>query len=182
MTKTELRIRLYGDPALRKKAKPVDKVTEHHRQILSQMAGLMYADNGVGLASPQVAVGDALIVVDIGSGLYKLVNPEITKRRGSQINQEGCLSIPGVCVQVKRAEEICVQFLDETGKPQIIEAQDLLACVLQHEIDHLKGRLIADYAGFIEKIKIKRKLELLRKKAKNERVPGEEERSCKLQL
>ncbi|MCX5711882.1 MAG: peptide deformylase, partial [Candidatus Omnitrophica bacterium] len=83
MTKTELKIRFYGDPALRKKARRVDEVTDYHRQILSRMAQLMYADNGVGLASAQVAVEDALIVVDIGNGLYKLVNPKITRRRGS---------------------------------------------------------------------------------------------------
>jgi peptide deformylase len=182
MIKTELKIRLYGDPALRKKAKPVDKVTEYHRHVLSQMSRLMYADNGVGLASSQVAVEDALIVADIGTGLYKMVNPRIAKRSGSQVNQEGCLSIPGVCVKVRRAQEVCVHFLDETGKPQTIQAQGLLACVLQHEIDHLKGRVIADYAGFIEKIKIKKKLESLKKKVKNEYLDRQEEKSCKLQL
>jgi peptide deformylase len=142
----------------------------------------MYADNGVGLAAPQVAVEEAMIVVDIGSGLYKLINPKITKKRGTQVNQEGCLSIPGICVKVKRAQEVCVHFMDESGKPQIIEARDLLACVLQHEIDHLKGVVIADYAGFIERIKIKKKLELLRKKVEDEQLSEQKEKSCELQL
>jgi peptide deformylase len=99
-----------------------------------------------------------MIVVDIGGGLYKLINPKITESSGSQVNQEGCLSLPGVCIKVKRAERVKVKAQDEYGKLLNIEAQGLLACVFQHEIDHLKGKLIIDYASVLEKIKIKKAL------------------------
>jgi peptide deformylase len=154
MGKTELRIKLLGDPVLRKKARKVETVTERHRQVLSAMAGLMRDARGIGLAAPQVGVGDALIVVDVGSGLYKLINPRITGKEGTQVLEEGCLSVPGVYVKVKRAQRVVVEGLDENARPQRIEAGDLLACVFQHEIDHLNGRLICDY------VPVKKKLEI----------------------
>ena len=154
MEKTVLQIKTYGDPGLRKKSLLVKEVMPRHRNILSQMAQLMYEGNGVGLAAPQAGVNEMLIVVDIGSGLYKLINPRITETSGSQVNQEGCLSVPGICIKVKRAEKVKVKAQDEYGKPLNIEAQGLLACVFQHEIDHLKGKLIVDYASIVEKIKI----------------------------
>jgi peptide deformylase len=154
MEKTLLEIKTYGDPGLRKKSVAVKEVTLRHRNILSQMARLMYEGNGVGLAAPQAGVNEMLIVVDIGNGLYKLINPKITEASGSQVNQEGCLSVPGICIKVKRADKVKVRAQDEYGKPVNIEAQGLLACVFQHEIDHLKGKLIVDYASVIEKIKI----------------------------
>ena len=107
---------------------------------------------GVGLAAPQVGINEAFIVVDAGSGLYKLVNPKILKKEGIQVNDEGCLSVPGVYIKVKRAKKIWVSALDETSKPIKFEAHDLLACALQHEIDHLYGRLIVDYASFFKKM------------------------------
>jgi peptide deformylase len=155
MEKTALRIRKYGDPVLRKKAAVVRGVTGQHRDILSQMAHLMYEGEGVGLAAPQAGVSQMLIVVDIGSGLYKLVNPRITRSSGRQVNQEGCLSVPGICIKIKRALRVKVKALDESGQPVEIDAEGLLACVLQHEIDHLKGKLIVDYASFLEKIKMR---------------------------
>jgi peptide deformylase len=164
MTETKLKIKVVGDPVLRKKAKPVGKVTEEHRRLLSQMAKSMYEDSGIGLAAPQVGVSAQLIVVDIGEGLYKLVNPKIIKCRGKQSISEGCLSVPGVCIKVKRAKQIWLQAKDENGRDLEIEAKDLFACVLQHEIDHLKGKLIIDYASFLEKLRIKRKLAALKLK------------------
>ena len=132
MSETVLKIRLYGDPALRKKARAVRHVTEDVRGVLSGMSRLMYAQAGIGLAAPQVGIGLALIVADIGSGLYKLVNPKITGKEGGQAMEEGCLSIPGICVRVKRAGKILVQAEDEFARPVSIEAEGLLACVLQH--------------------------------------------------
>ncbi len=161
MEKTALKIRIYGDPVLRKKSVLVKEVSPRHRDILSQMARLMYEDNGVGLAAPQVGVNEAMIVVDIGNSLYKLINPKIVVSSGSQVNQEGCLSVPGICVKVKRADKVSIKALDENGKKITIEAQGLLACVFQHEIDHLKGKLIVDYASIFEKIKIKKALKKL---------------------
>jgi len=167
MLKTRLKIKIFGDAVLRKKAVPVVKVTETHRQILSQMAQAMYEDSGIGLAAPQVGVSEQLIVLDIGEGLYKLVNPRIVKKQGKQSISEGCLSVPGVCVKVVRAKQIWVHALDENGRFIELEAKNLLACVLQHEIDHLKGKLIVDYLSFLEKLRIKRKLSILKHKQFN---------------
>jgi len=182
MRKTELRIRLFGDPVLRKKAKPVKKITDYHRDVLSAMSRLMYTDSGIGLAAPQVGVNETMIVVDIGSGLYKLINPKVVKKEGSQVTEEGCLSVPGICIKVRRARKVLVTALDESGEPVSIEAADLFACVLQHEIDHLKGKLIVDYASFFEKVRIKRKLKALRERYSHEKLSQSETKSCKLQL
>lgn len=167
-----LTIKIFGDPVLRKKAKPVKLITAQYREILAAMAKSMYEDSGIGLAAPQVGISAQLIVVDIGDGLLKLVNPKIIKRQGSQVIQEGCLSVPGVCIKIKRAKRVWVEALDENGCPLKLVAKDLFACVLQHEIDHLKGKLIVDYASFLEKLRIRRKLSVLRKSNK----------TCKLRL
>jgi peptide deformylase len=172
MKEIKLKIKVYGDPVLRKKAKSVNRVTSEHRDILSQMAAVMYEGAGIGLAAPQVGISEQLIVVDIGEGLYKLINPKIVKKQGTQAISEGCLSVPGICIKVKRAKYVWVEAKDEFNQPLIIEAKDLFACVLQHEIDHLKGKLIIDYASLLEKVRIKRKLRALRS------VP----KVCKLQL
>jgi peptide deformylase len=203
MEKTVLKIKLYSDPVLRKKAYLVKEITSEQRDILSKMAQLMYENSGIGLAAPQVGINASMIVVDISTGLYKLINPKIIKREGSQAIEEGCLSVPGVCIKVKRAKKILVQAQDEFAKPVTIEAEGLLASVFQHEIDHLRGRLIVDYASFFQRLKIRKKLEELsrqateikggippsppdvlagKKKAKNEELPESETKSCQLQL
>lgn len=182
MIKTASRIRVFGDPVLRKKAQPVKEITQVERDILSQMSGVMYESLGIGLAAPQIGISSAMIVVDIGHGLYKLINPKIIKREGRQVMDEGCLSVPGVCIGVKRAQKVVIQAQDENGKAISLEAEDLLACVFQHEIDHLNGKLIVDYASFLEKIKAKKKLEALKRKSENEKLSESETKSCKLQL
>jgi peptide deformylase len=158
MSETELKIRVVGDPVLRRKAKKVTRVTAHHRELLSKMSRLMYEASGVGLAAPQVGIDEQMIVVDIGKGLYKLINPRILKREGHQAIEEGCLSVPGVSVKVKRAKKILLRALDEDGKTVVFDAQDLLACVCQHEIDHLLGKLIIDYAPLWKRLAFKKKL------------------------
>jgi peptide deformylase len=183
MQETALKIKVFGDSVLRKKAKPVSRITDRHRAILSEMAQLMYASAGVGLAAPQVGISEAMIVADIGNrSLFKLINPKIAKREGRQAIEEGCLSVPGVCLKVRRAKKITVEALDESGKPVRIEAEDLLACVIQHEIDHLKGKLIIDYASFLDKIKFSKRLKKLKQRAEDERMSQPEAKSCKLQL
>ena len=182
MKETNLKIRFFGDPALRKKSILVRNITQRHKDTLSQMSKLMYEDSGVGLAAPQVGINERMIVADIGSGLYKLVNPSVINRKGSQVNQEGCLSIPGICVKVKRANSISVRAQDEDGKSVKIEAQGLLACVLQHEIDHLRGRLVVDYASIWEKLRVKKKLEELSNRSRHENLSEQRNKSCKLQL
>ena len=158
MERTELKIRVFPDPVLRKRSSLIKEVSGKHRDTLSWMAQLMYEGNGIGLAEPQAGVNESMLVIDIGSGLYKIINPSIVYSSGKQVNQEGCLSLPGVCIKVKRANKIRVKALDEYGKPLDIEAEGLLACVFQHEMDHLKGKLIIDYASFLEKARISKAL------------------------
>lgn len=155
MKKIELRIRTFGDPVLTKAAKQIRGITGYHRKLLSEMSRLMYEVSGVGLAAPQIGVSESLIVVDAGSGLYKLINPKIVKREGAQAIEEGCLSVPGISVKVKRAKKLILEALDEDGEKLTIEAEDLLACVFQHELDHLNGKLIIDYSPNKEEIKKK---------------------------
>jgi len=170
MPETRLKINIFGDSILRKKARLVKEVTVEYRKALSLMAQSMYEHSGIGLAAPQVGMSVRLIVVDIGEGLYKLVNPKIVKRQGTQAIQEGCLSVPGACVKVKRSRQVWVEATDENNHPVKIEARDLFACVLQHEIDHLEGKLIVDYASFLEKLRIKRKLRELKKEARTRKL------------
>lgn len=163
MKETGLKIRQFGDSGLIKRVRSVKKITDYHRRLLSQMAQLMYEVSGIGLAGPQVGVNESLIVVDIGTGLYKLVNPKIIKQEGEQEMEEGCLSVKDVGVKVKRAKKVTVQAEDENGKSVLIEASDLLACVFQHEIDHLNGILIVDHAPLSERAMIQEKLKNLQK-------------------
>ncbi len=172
MPETRLKIRVFPDPVLRKKAKPVKRVSAEHREILSSMSKLMYEGSGIGLAAPQIGISAQLIVVDMGEGLYKLINPKIVKRQDYQEINEGCLSVPGACIKVKRAKQVWLEALDENSFPVKLVAKDLFACVLQHEIDHLKGKLIVDYASLLEKLSIKRKFKACKEGSK----------TCKLQL
>jgi peptide deformylase len=150
------------------------------------MLQLMQESSGIGLAAPQVGISEAMIVVDIGQGPYKLINPKIAKRSGRQALEEGCLSVPEVCIKVKRAKEVWVEALDEDGRPCTIKAEGLLACVLQHEIDHLRGKLIVDYASFFDRLKIRSKLAELSRLAKGQRddqgLRESKTKSCRLQL
>jgi len=172
MEKTGLSIKILGDPVLRKKSRQVRRVSDEHRRTLSTMSRFMHDSNGIGLAAPQIGLNDAMIVVDIGTGLYKLINPRIVEREGEQVLEEGCLSVPGVYIKIKRSRRVVLEALDEEAKPLRIEAQDLLACVFQHEIDHLNGKLIFDYASVIKKLQIKRKMRALaKKKASDEGLP-----------
>lgn len=182
MKETELKIKILGNPALRTKSKPISSVTARHRKILSEMARIMYAASGVGLAAPQVGINEQMIVVDIGSGLYKLINPKILRKKGSWIMEEGCLSVPGIYIKVKRAKKILLQAEDEFGKPLKMEAQELLARVFQHEIDHLKGKLIVDYASLFDKMKVRKAVKELLLKSKDEKLSEQSTESCKLQL
>ena len=177
-----LKIRIFGNPELRKKARLVKEATLTQRDILSEMAQLMYTESGIGLAASQVGVNESMVVIDIGAGLYKLINPKIVIKNGHQAMEEGCLSVPGVCIKIKRAKKVVVKAKDENFQPVTIEAQDLLARVFQHEIDHLNGKLIIDYASLFDKLKIKKKLKELKKRSEHERLSESETKSCKLQL
>ena len=160
---TRLRIRTYGDPALRKRAKPVKVVGDQERTILSEMAELMRLSGGIGLAAPQVGLSKQMVVVDVGCGPVILINPRIVKKSGSQKLEEGCLSLPGVYVNVRRAKKIVVNGSNEQNEKVSLPASDLLARALQHEIDHLRGKLIIDYANLIQRIRLRKRLKNLQR-------------------
>ncbi|MFH1692449.1 MAG: peptide deformylase [Candidatus Omnitrophota bacterium] len=157
-----LRIRYYGDPCLRKKCKVVARVTDRERAILKEMREVMCTSGGIGLAAPQVGLDKQMLIVDVGEGLVSLINPKLEKKSGAEFWEEGCLSLPGINVKVKRAKKIEVSGLDENGHKVNITAYDLFACALQHEMDHLKGKLIIDYASLFQKMKFKKRLKSLR--------------------
>lgn len=134
------------DPVLREVAKPVTKFNANLHKLLDDMAETMYAASGVGLAAPQVGVLKRAIVVDAGDGLIEMVNPEIIEMSGEEIASEGCLSIPDLRGDVRRATRIVVRGQDRHGRPVEKTATDFLARIFQHEIDHLNGVLFTDIA------------------------------------
>lgn len=178
MNRIELNIEAYPAPILRKRVKPVGKLTQQERDSLSKMAQKMYDSKGVGLAANQVGIDKAMLVADPGNCLYKLVNPRIIKKQGQTVMEEGCLSIPGICLKIRRAASITVIAGDENGNPVTINAEGLLSHILQHEIDHLRGRLIVDYASFFTRRRIKKKLAKMRRT--DEGLCQSEEKSYRL--
>ncbi|KRQ86924.1 Peptide deformylase [Caloramator mitchellensis] len=140
------KIRTIGDDVLRKVSKPVEKIDARLLTLLDDMVETMYHANGVGLAAPQVGILKRAIVVDVGEGVYKLINPEIIHEEGEQIDEEGCLSIPNRSGVVKRPKRVKVKALNEMGQDIIIDAEDFFARALCHEIDHLNGVLYVDKA------------------------------------
>ncbi|MFZ5646546.1 MAG: peptide deformylase [Bacillota bacterium] len=147
------RIVLNGDEVLRERAREVPKITSNIIKLLDNMRDTMYASKGVGLAAPQIGVSKRVIVVDVGEGLIEMINPEILESRGEMTDVEGCLSIPEVVGDVKRAAEIRVRGLNRDGNEIEIRAEDFLARAFQHEIDHLDGILFIDKAENIRKVK-----------------------------
>ncbi|MFQ5868000.1 MAG: peptide deformylase [bacterium] len=141
---TPLTIRLYGDPVLRRKCREVEEMTGDVQKLIDNMAKLMHKNKGLGLAAPQVGMLKRVIIADVGDGLVSLVNPRILWRQGKEIMSEGCLSIPGINLEIKRSKEVIVEGLNKEGEKVQLGAVGLLARVLQHEIDHLDGVLIVD--------------------------------------
>jgi len=139
------------DPVLHQKAKPVPKITPNIVKLLDDMAETMYDAQGVGLAAPQIGILKRVIVMDVGDehGLIGLVNPEIVAKEGEQFGPEGCLSIPGLTGDVRRAQKVTVKGLDRNGKEVVITGEDLLARCIQHEVDHLNGILFTELAETI---------------------------------
>jgi len=147
-----LEIKKYPDSVLRKKALEIKGITGKEVKLFEEMLFTMRHYAGIGLAAPQIGIARDLIVADIGEGAIRLANPVILKTKGLEKMEEGCLSIPSVSITIDRPDEIIVSGLNEKGKVIELEAQGLLARVLQHEIDHLKGKLIIDYVGLLEKM------------------------------
>lgn len=157
-----LNILHYPDPRLRHRAKAVAQVNAQTRQLIADMAETMYAAPGIGLAAIQVNVAERVIVIDISETrdqLLALINPEIFEKDGEQVYEEGCLSVPGVYDDVVRAARIKVRALDLDGKPFEMEADGLLATCIQHEIDHLDGKVFVDYLSRLKQTRIRKKFE-----------------------
>ncbi len=146
------------DLTLRKKSAVIKKISDDEKKILAGMAETMYLEGGVGLAAVQVGINKQLVVIDIGDGLIKLINPVIIKKEGCEMQEEGCLSVPETIVKVKRAKKVVVDYLNEEGEAARLTAEGLLARVLQHEIDHLLGRLIIDYMSPLKKLFLSKRL------------------------
>lgn len=151
----------FPDPRLKTVASPVEKIDDSIRRLAHDMAETMYEAPGVGLAATQVDVHKRLIVIDISdtkSELLILVNPELLEHDGLQVCEEGCLSVPGIYDKVERAEHVVVRYLDLDGKTQTISADGLLAVCLQHEMDHLEGRVFVEHLSLLKQTRIKAKL------------------------
>ena len=153
MKAIKLKIRTDEDPVLRKVSNPVKKIGISQQFLIDCMIEAMHKFDGIGLAAPQVGVNERILVVDIGKGEHVFINPEILKSWGKSTQEEGCLSVPGRTVDVKRSEKILLKYLDEKGKEQRKEFQGLMARVILHETDHLNGKLILDYAKSPDQIK-----------------------------
>ncbi|AVJ54832.1 peptide deformylase [Idiomarina sp. OT37-5b] len=159
---SQLTVLKYPDERLRKVAEPIATVDDALRATIDDMFETMYESQGVGLAATQVDVHKRLFVADCSEDQNEplvFINPEITKAEGHFTNDEGCLSFPGVYAKVERAEKVTVQALDRNGESFSLEADGLLAICIQHEIDHLNGKLFVDYLSPLKQSRIRKKLE-----------------------
>ena len=154
MNKRPLRIRIYPDPCLRRVADPVPQVDKKTERLVDDMIHTMYEAGGIGLAAVQVNVPKRVTVVDVSEDRNNpqvFINPEIVHTDGAAECEEGCLSLPGICAPVTRAARVRVRALDRAGRPLEIEAEGILAVCLQHEIDHLNGKLFIDYLSRLKR-------------------------------
>ncbi len=156
-----LKILQYPDDRLHTVAKEVTAVTDATRKLVKDMAETMYAAPGVGLAATQVDVHQRIIVIDVSEmhdALLVLINPKLVASSGSCVREEGCLSVPGIYEDVRRAERITVSALDENGVPFSLDAEGLLAVCIQHEMDHLLGKVFVEYLSPLKQSRIRAKL------------------------
>lgn len=159
-----LEIRKYPDPILRAKNKKVTVFDDSLKKIIDDMFETMYANDGLGLAAPQVGINLMIAVVDHEGKKFTLINPVITEASGQQIGEEGCLSFPEIFEEIKRPETVKVEACNEKGERYVIEASGMLARALCHEIDHLYGRLIIDMVSPFKRSLIQKKLKQRSKK------------------
>ncbi|WP_300438712.1 peptide deformylase [Zoogloea sp.] len=151
----------YPDPRLHTRAAPVLKVDDSIRKLVADMAETMYEAPGIGLAATQVDVHQRVVVIDVSednSALLALINPEIISRSGEQVCEEGCLSVPGIYDKVTRAEQVRVRALNQKGETFELDAEGLLAVCIQHELDHLDGKVFVEYLSKLKQTRIKDKL------------------------
>ena len=164
----KLNILEYPDPRLRTRAKRVERVDADLRRLIDDMFETMYAAPGIGLAASQVDVHLRFMVIDVSEAKDEplvFINPEIVAHEGVQTCQEGCLSIPGIYADVKRHERIAVRALDRDGNPFEIQADGLLAVCIQHEMDHLDGKVFVDYLSPLKREQVRKKLDKQRRAA-----------------
>ena len=158
----------YPDPRLYRIAAPVEQVNDRIRQLVRDMAQTMYAAPGIGLAATQVDVHEQVIVMDVSEThdrLQVFINPRILEARGEAESEEGCLSVPGIYEQVTRAQWIKVRALDTQGNPFTLEAEGLLGVCIQHEMDHLKGKVFVEYLSRLKQSRIAAKLKKQQRQA-----------------
>jgi peptide deformylase len=151
----------FPDPRLKKLAAPVRNIDESIARLARDMAETMYEAPGIGLAATQVNVHEQLIVIDVSDArdqLLTLINPEIVESEGKQVCEEGCLSVPGIYDKVERAESVVVRYLDLAGREKTVAGSGLLAVCLQHEIEHLSGKMFVDHLSQLKQVRIKAKL------------------------
>jgi peptide deformylase len=164
----KLSILEFPDPRLRTRAKPVERVDAALRQLIDDMFETMYDAPGIGLAATQVDVHLRFMVIDVSENKDQqlvFINPEIVLRDGEQVCQEGCLSVPGIFADVTRAERIAVRALDRDGNPFEMQAEGLLAVCIQHEMDHLEGKVFVDYLSPLKREQVRKKLQKQRRAA-----------------
>ncbi|MCF8780828.1 peptide deformylase [Vibrio sp. IRLE0018] len=167
-----LQVLTFPDDRLRTVAKPVEKVTPEIQKIVDDMIETMYDEEGIGLAATQVDIHQRIVVIDISESRNEpmvLINPEILEKRGEDGIEEGCLSVPGARALVPRAAEVTVKALDRDGNEFTLEADDLLAICIQHELDHLQGKLFVDYLSPLKRKRIQDKLAKIKRFNKKQR-------------
>lgn len=169
-----LNILTFPNPRLRRQAEPVARVDDEVRRIVADMFETMYAAPGIGLAAPQVDIHRQIVVIDIADQNNQplcLINPKILELNGEQQMDEGCLSVPGFHEQVTRAATVRVSALDQEGQPFTMDAEGLLAVCIQHEFDHLQGKLFVDHLSSLKRQRIRHKLERHRRSDKPTEQP-----------
>jgi peptide deformylase len=163
-----LEILQYPDPRLNKPAERVEKIDALVRKLIDDMVETMYAAPGVGLAATQVDVHKQIVVIDVSedhSDLRVFINPEITRREGVAVNQEGCLSVPGIYDNVERAESVTVTALDRNGSRFTLNASGVLATCIQHEMDHLEGKVFVERLSELKQNRVRAKIKKRQRKA-----------------
>jgi len=153
---------------LRKKSRTIKEIGPGERMLIQSMIATMHEAKGVGLAAPQIGINQRLFVMDVGEGPMAIINPKISKKMGADILSEGCLSIPEVTINIERPQQITVKYKDEHGRAMEMICDDLKSRVVQHETDHLNGKLILDYADQNEKAQFKDQLKALKKDYKKQ--------------
>lgn len=157
-------IKTYPNKILKQKAKRVGALDDEIKKLIDDMVETLYAKGGAGLAANQIGELEQVVVIDAGGGLRVFINPKIVDKKGKIVSTEGCLSLPGYEFDIKRPQKIFVEYLDKNGQAQKLKAEDLLARVICHEVDHLQGKTILDQLPIVKRLLLKRKIKKSAKK------------------